>query len=91
MVDLWNINCKLKKGDRKISFTKNMVTIVEYPNSKTKIHEIEDIQSILGCFRSIPNITKRLIGAKMSHWLSVSTNINVKWSFKFTFISFRKI
>ena len=44
-----------------------MVTIVEYPNSKTKIHEIEDIQSILGCFRSIPNITKRLIGAKMSH------------------------
>ena len=86
-----NGNCRKQTEHSKTFVTTNLVSIVSSPRKKAKKHELDDIQSILGCSCSTAKRTRHQVSAKQAHLLSVTTGKSMKWAVKPRIVCNKKV
>ena len=86
-----NGNCRKQTEHSKTFVTTNLVSIVSSPRKKSKKHELDDIQSILGCSCITVKRKKHWISANRLHLLSVPTYKTIKWAIKPQFFCKKKV
>eukprot|EP00978_Attheya_sp_CCMP212_P028013 scaffold95513_cov35-Attheya_sp.AAC.1 len=74
-----NGNCRKIAEDRKAFITMTLVSMVSSPGKKASKHELDGIQSILGCSRNTAQRTRHRVGAKRAHLQAVQDDKTVKW------------
>eukprot|EP00978_Attheya_sp_CCMP212_P012464 scaffold31102_cov31-Attheya_sp.AAC.1 len=75
-------NCRKIAEDRKAFITTTLVSMVSSPGKKATKHELDGIQSILGCSRNTAQRTRHRVSAKRAHLQSVQDDKTVKWVVK---------
>ena len=68
--------------DRKTFFISNIVSIVSSPSKKTDQNEVNAIQDLLKCSRSIAYRQQKRASTKRGHLIAQVKNTSVKWSIK---------
>eukprot|EP00978_Attheya_sp_CCMP212_P010671 scaffold25989_cov51-Attheya_sp.AAC.1 len=87
-----NGNSRKQTEDRKTFVTTNLVSIVSSPGGKGQKHELESIQSILGCSCSTAQRTWHRVSSKRAHLLSsVPTDKTVQWAVKPRIVRKKKV
>eukprot|EP00978_Attheya_sp_CCMP212_P041629 scaffold240978_cov74-Attheya_sp.AAC.1 len=84
-------NCRKIAEDRKAFITTTLVSMVSSPGKKASKHELDGIQSILGCSRNTAQRTRHRVSAKWAHLQSVQDDKTMKWAVKPRIVRKKKV
>jgi hypothetical protein len=86
-----NGNCRKQTEDRKAFITTTLVSMVSSPGKRATKHELDGIQSILGCSRNTAQRTRHRVSAKRARLQSVQDDKTVKWAVKPRIVRKKKV